>query len=557
MLQRLVVSNFAIIENIDISFKRGLTVLTGETGAGKSLIIDSLSLLLGERAQVELIRTGFDKAEIIGYFSINNKRLLSLLDSLNIPSIDSTIEIDRVISTNKSYIKVNGIAVTLSDLKKISKYLADIHMQFDSQKILNRENYIEIIDGFKYDLVKEYEDSYISSLSTFKDKLKIYNDTVNKAKEIKEKKDIYEYHLKELTDADLKENEEDELQNKIEYLKNYDKIYNILEETNSLIHEDFLDKLYEVKENVLSLSKYIKEYSKTYSTLNDYYYEIENIFDEIKKDYRNLDYNPNELNNYESRLNDLDNLKKKYKMSLNELISYVNSLKEMLNIDENYDDLIKELKNEVKASYDSTYEKGLELSKIRKEIAKSIEKELEKNMLDLSLKARFNVLVNTSKKEEDLSGLIFNNNGIDEIEFLIETNIGEGLKSLSKTISGGETSRIMLALKALFIKSEKISTVIFDEIDTGISGEIARKVAEKIYEISLSTQVIAITHLPQVASFSNNSLKISKQVKNGRTYTNIKELSLDEKIYEIASMISGGKVTENQIEYAKEMVMMK
>lgn len=557
MLQRLVVSNFAIIENIDISFKRGLTVLTGETGAGKSLIIDSLSLLLGERAQVELIRTGFDKAEIIGYFSINNKRLLSLLDSLNIPSIDSTIEIDRVISANKSYIKVNGIAVTLSDLKKISKYLADIHMQFDSQKILNKENYIEIIDGFKYDLVKEYEDSYISSLSTFKDKLKIYNDTVNKAKEIKKKKDIYEYHLKELTDADLKENEEDELQNKIDYLKNYDKIYNILEETNSLIHEDFLDKLYEVKENVLSLSKYIKEYSKTYSTLNDYYYEIENIFDEIKKDYRNLDYNPNELNNYESRLNDLDNLKKKYKMSLNELISYANSLKEMLNIDENYDDLIKELKNEVKASYDSTYEKGLELSKIRKEIAKSIEKELEKNMLDLSLKARFNVLVNTSKKEEDLSGLIFNNNGIDEIEFLIETNIGEGLKSLSKTISGGETSRIMLALKALLIKSEKISTVIFDEIDTGISGEIARKVAEKIYEISLSTQVIAITHLPQVASFSNNSLKISKQVKNGRTYTNIKELSLDEKIYEIASMISGGKVTENQIEYAKEMVMMK
>ena len=534
MLQRLVVSNFAIIENIDISFKNGLTVLTGETGAGKSLIIDSLSLLLGERAQVELIRTGFDKAEIIGYFSINNKRLLSLLDSLNIPSIDSTIEIDRVISTNKSYIKINGVTVTLSDLKKISKYLADIHMQFDSQKILNPENYIEIIDGFKYDLVKEYENNYISSLSIFKDKLKIYNDTIKKAKEIKEKKDIYEYHLKELTDADLKENEENELQNKIDYLKNYDKIYNILEETNSLIHEDFLDKLYEVKENILSLSKFLKEYSTKYNALNDYYYEIENIFDEIKKDYNNLDYNPNELNNYETRLNDLDNLKKKYKMSLNELISYVNSLKEMLNIDENYDDLIEELKSEVKISYDNTYEKGLELSKIRKEIAKSIEKELEKNMLDLSLKARFKVLVNTYEKEKDLSGSIFNNNGIDEIEFLIETNIGEGLKSLSKTISGGETSRIMLALKALFIKSEKISTVIFDEIDTGISGEIARKVAEKIYEISLSTQVIAITHLPQVASFSNNSLKISKQVKNGRTYTNIKELSLDEKIYEIA-----------------------
>ncbi|MBP5343206.1 DNA repair protein RecN [bacterium] len=555
MLERLVVSNFAIIENIDISFKDGLTVLTGETGAGKSLIIDSLSLLLGERAQLEMIRTGFDKAEIIGYFNINNIHLKALLENLNIPIIDSKIKVQRIISQTKSAVKINDTAITLQDLKKISKYLADIHMQFDMQKILNPENYLEIVDGFKYDLIKEYQDKYLLNLSSFREKKNELNMIQKKIDDINQKRDIYEYHLKELTDYNLSLDEENKIQNKIELLKNYDKVYNILEETNALVHEDFLDKLYEVRDLTEKLSKYQKEYSSTTEKLNDYYFEIDSIFNDLKKDFDKLDYDPVELNNLETRLNDLDNLKKKYKMSTEELISYRDSLSNLLKPTENYDDILKEIKLELINLYAKTYESALELSKIRENISSSIEKELEKNMADLSLKARFKVDFIRQDKEVDYSGTIFKDSGIDNIDFLIETNVGEGLKPLSKTISGGEASRIMLALKALFIKSQKISTVIFDEIDTGISGEIAGKVANKIYEISLSTQVISITHLPQVASMSKNHLKISKEVKNGRTYTSVSELSLDEKIYEIAKMISGDKVTDSQLKYAKEMVI--
>ena len=555
MLERLVVSNFAIIENIDISFKDGLTVLTGETGAGKSLIIDSLSLLLGERAQLEMIRTGFDKAEIIGYFNINNIHLKALLENLNIPIIDSKIKVQRIISQTKSAVKINDTAITLQDLKKISKYLADIHMQFDMQKILNPDNYLEIVDGFKYDLIKEYQDKYLLNLSSFREKKNELNMIQKKIDDINQKRDIYEYHLKELTDYNLSLDEENKIQNKIELLKNYDKVYNILEETNALVHEDFLDKLYEVRDLTEKLSKYQKEYSSTTEKLNDYYFEIDSIFNDLKKDFDKLDYDPVELNNLETRLNDLDNLKKKYKMSTEELISYRDSLSNLLKPTENYDDILKEIKLELINLYAKTYESALELSKIRENISSSIEKELEKNMADLSLKARFKVDFIRQDKEVDYSGTIFKDSGIDNIDFLIETNVGEGLKPLSKTISGGEASRIMLALKDLFIKSQKISTVIFDEIDTGISGEIAGKVANKIYEISLSTQVISITHLPQVASMSKNHLKISKEVKNGRTYTSVSELSLDEKIYEIAKMISGDKVTDSQLKYAKEMVI--
>ena len=555
MLERLIVSNFAIIENIDISFKDGLTVLTGETGAGKSLIIDSLSLLLGERAQLEMIRTGSDKAEITGIFSVNNIHLTALLNSLNISTIDSKIKVQRIISQSKSYIKVNDVNITLNDLKKISKYLADIHMQFDMQKLLNPENYLEIVDGFKYDTTREYLSKYLNSLESFKEKRKEYLDTLRKINDIKEKKDIYEYHLKELSSFNLDVNEEEKIQSRIDYLKNYDKIYNLLERTNALIYEDFLDKLYEIKDNAERLSEYSANFAEKRDKLNDYYYEIDSIFDDFKKEFRNMDYDPNELTELETRLNDISNIKKKYGKSVTELIDYVEELKRLLDIDENFDDIMTSIKEEMKTRYEKTYNLGLELSKIRETIAKSIEKELEKNMLDLKLKARFEVKINSSNMESDYNGSIFNETGIDEIDFLIETNVGEGLKSLSKTISGGEASRIMLALKALFIKSQKISTVIFDEIDTGISGEVAKRVADKIYEISLSTQVISITHLPQVAAKSKNHLRISKTVKDGRTYTKVEELSLDEKINEIALMISGGKVTESQLEYAKEMIL--
>ena len=555
MLINLSVKNFAIIEDVNISFKSGLTVLTGETGAGKSLIIDSISLLLGERANSEMIRNGEEKATITGLFDFNNKRLSAYLDSLDIEHIDSKIEVNRTISNTKNVIRVNGKVISLNELKIIAKYLADIHEQFDMVKLLNKENYLDIVDGFKYDLINEYKDIYLSSLEKLKEKEKEYQSLVNQINDIKAKRDSYEYALKELTSFDLKEGEEEEIDEEIELLNNFDKIYELLQESKEIIEKDSLSDIYSIKENINKLSKYQSEYVEVYEKINDHYYELEAIYEDLIKKTDRLDYDPKRLDDLIERKNSLSQLKKKYGKDTKELIEYQETLEKLLQSNEDLDISLKEKRDELSAQYDETYGYALNLSKVRQEVSLNIEKELMNNLKDLSLSSIFKIVINTQKKDGNLSLSIFNENGIDDIDFYIETNIGEGLKPLSKVVSGGEMSRIMLAIKVLFIKSQKISTVIFDEIDTGISGEIAQKVALKIKEISLNTQVITITHLPQVASLSNSHIKISKEVKGNRTFTSIKELSLDEKIYEIALMISDGKVSEKQLEYAKEMVL--
>lgn len=555
MLKRLTVKNFAIIEDIDIELENGLTVLTGETGAGKSLIIDTIDLLLGERASTEMIRNGKEKAEIIGHFFVKNPRISAVLSNLNIDYLDGEIVISRTISQNKNVIKINDKSVTLSELKSLSKYLADIHQQFDMVKLLNKDNYLEIIDGFKYELINEYKTHYLEELESLKKAHHEYEELLNKIKDIKDKRDIYEYELKEISSLNLSTNEEEDIRSRIELLKNYDKIYALLEESKELIDKDSLEDIYNIKENISKLSEYQEEYQSVAEKLNDYYYELEDIYSNIKHKLGHLDYNPNELDELETRSNAINQVKKKYHKTVEELLEYQKQLKLLLQDDVDLDTSLKEERNKLSAQYDKTYEAADELSKLRRGIAKSICNELVSNMSDLALKVKLDIQVASSKKDDELSLSIFTPNGIDEVEFYIETNIGEGMKPLSKVVSGGEMSRIMLAIKALFIKSQKISTVVFDEVDTGISGEIASKVAHKIKEISLSTQVISITHLPQVASLSNHHLKISKSVKEGRTYTSIKKLSLDEKIYEVASMISGGKVTNSQLEYAKEMIL--
>lgn len=557
MLNRLIVKNFAIIEDIDISFHEGLTVITGETGAGKSLIIDSINLLLGDRASVEMIRNGEEKASITGYFTFKNARLNAALNELEIPYDDNEIIISRIVSSSKSTIKINNKLVTLNDLKLVGKYLADIHQQFDMVKLLNKDNYIDIVDGFKFELVKEYKDKYLQSLSLLRQKEDEYRSLLNKVNEIKAKRDSYEYELKELEAFNLNISEEEEISSRIELLKNFDNIYALLEETKAIIDKESLDDIYEIKEKISKLSEYQNEYQSVYEKINDYYYELEAIYDDLKHKLSHMDYDPQELDDLETRKNNLQLLKKKYNKSVTELIAYKEELKSLLQSDEDLDISLNEKKDELASQYNETYQFALDLSNVRKSVAGSIEKDLMNNLRDLALQVNFKIDFITSKKDENLSLSIYKEKGIDEVEFLIETNIGEGLKPLAKVVSGGEMSRIMLAIKALFIKSQKISTIIFDEVDTGISGEIARKVALKIYDMSLSTQVFSITHLPQVASLSNHHLKISKMVNKGRTYTVVKELSLEEKIREIATMISGGKVTNSQLEYAKEMILNK
>ena len=556
MLKKLVVKNFAILEDIEIDFYDGLTILTGETGAGKSLIIDSISLLLGERASVEMIRNGEEKALISGIFSFSNIYLESFLNKLNIQN-NGEIEISRTISSSRNVIKVNGVTISLNDLKVIAHYLADIHLQFDMTKLLNKENYIEIVDGFKKDTIDEYKNKYLDSLNLLKEENNHYLDLLKRIEEIKNNEEQYKYDLKELKSLALEKDEENNIKERIAFLNNYDKIYSLIKESEEIINKDALSDIYQIKNNVNNLSSYQNEYKELYERINNAYYEIEDIFDSLNKKSRHFDYDPKELEDLEMRLSAINSLKKKHNKTFEELLIYQEELESILSKEEDYTTLLNEEKAKLIDIYDHTYSLANDLSKVRKEIARAIEKESEKHLLDLGLKSVFEVRINSFNKPSDIDLSIFNDNGIDDIDFYIETNIGEGLKPLAKIASGGEVSRIMLAFKALTIKSSKVETVIFDEIDTGISGEVASKVARKIYEISLMTQVISITHLPQVAALSKNHLKIAKEIKNKRTYTSIKYLSLDEKIYEIASLISGGKVSEKQLEYAKEMVLSK
>ena len=554
MLTKLKVSNFAIIEDIELEFNSGLTVLTGETGAGKSLIIDCINLLLGERAASEMIRQGKDKATVVGVFDNDTPLIRGLLDKLNIP-FDGQIEIKRTISNQRNIIKVNDETISLGDLKTLSSLLADIHLQFDMVKLFVNDNYLAMVDGFFERLINEYLEKYRSSLEVLRKQDSSYKELVKRIEEFNQHQEEFEYAYKEISALHLGDTNEQELESRISVLENYDKIYALTMENKSLADGTSLEDLYRVKENMASLEQYDYEYKELLARFNDAYYEIEDLYDSLKKKADHLEYDPSELEALIEKSHAINQLKKKYGKTYEQLMAYEEELKELLKNKEDHSLLIKEEKEKLEAAYHEAYERALDVHKIRENVAIKIAKEIEKSLNDLGLSCLFKVEVTANQEDKDLSLVIFNEDGIDSVEFYIETNIGEGLKPLAKVVSGGELSRIMLAIKMLYVRTQKIGTIIFDEIDTGISGEIASKVAKKIKELSYAHQVITITHLPQVACLSDHHIQISKLVKDGRTYAKAKELSLEEKIKEIASLISSGKITEKQLEYAREMVL--
>ena len=556
MLTKLKVSNFAIIEDIELHFKNGLTVLTGETGAGKSLIIDCIGLLLGERASSEMIRQGEEKATVLGLFDNDSPLLRAYLEKLNVP-YEGKLEIVRTISGQRNIIKINNEPVTLNDLKRIALLLADIHLQFDAVKLFNAENYLSMIDGFNERLINEYLDKYFSSLKELKEQNDHYNELLKRIEEFKKHQDEYAYAYQEINALNLNEGEEELIESRIAVLSNFDKIYALSMENKELANSNSLEDIYRIKENVESLEQYDIDYQDIKERLSNAYYEIEDIYSDLKKKADDLDYSPDELDRLIEKSHAIQSLKKKYGKTYDELIAYAKELKELINNKDDHEILLKEERNKLLELYEETYKKAFDIHRVREDIAIKIAKEIEKSLGELGLKCRFNVVVNAKEKDKEPNLSLFNESGIDTIEFNIETNLGEGLKPLAKVVSGGELSRVMLAIKLLYIKTHHIETVIFDEIDTGISGEIASKVANKIKELSYAHQVITITHLPQVACLSDHHIRISKKVIGNRTFASVKELDLDEKIYEIASLISSGKITEKQLEYAKEMVLQK
>ena len=552
MLKRLTITNLAILENVDIVFKNGFTVLMGGTGAGKSLIIDSLSLLLGQRASSELIRQGESKAVIRGEFEASSPKLEATLSSLNIP-FDGVLTIERVIGKTKSSIKANGVPISLGDLSKLSPLLANIHSQFDAMKLLNPENYLSLIDSYRPSMVSPYMENYRLALASYREKQAHYEELEAKKKKLESERDFYEYQYNELKGMALEEGEQERIENEISLLRNYDSIYSLVQDSSSIVHGEALEKLYDLNKNIAKLVSFQSQYQESSKRLDDAYYELEDIFSTLKGLFSSLDYDPARLEELEQRDSELSSLERKYRKSIPELIAYQAELESMLGKGSTFEEDLEQAKADAEGAFEEAYEKGSDLSKIREQVASLIEKNMKKSLRDLLLRDEFKIAFAPLKKDPSF----LKEDGIDEVQFLLETNVGEGLKPMEKIISGGETSRIMLAFHSIFLSSNKVGTAIFDEIDTGISGEASKAVANKIYEISLSTQVIAITHAPQVACLSDHALLIEKNVKEGRTSTSIHELGLEEKIDAVANLISNGKITEKQREYAKEMVLEK
>ena len=556
MILKLSVKNFVIIEDVEIDFKSGMSVITGETGAGKSLIIDTINLLLGERADTEMIRDGNDFALITGIFT-NDSNILELLNKYNIKS-DDILTIERIISKTKNIIKINNTVITLQILKHFSKYLADIHIQNDTMKLFNPDTYIDFLDpknDLKFD---KLINDYTKLLYDYKDSLKTYNLALKGQKETIEKLEFLEYTKKELDALDLEEGIDIKLEEEIKKLENFDKISSNLKEAyNNLESDNFssLDNIYDSAKCLEKISSYDDKYADFNEKLLDIYYIGTEIKDLISKELNSLDYDDEELNIKVERLNEINKVKDKYKMNLSELIEHNKKISLEISMVNNYDEILEEKKNECISSFNKVVLAAKKIHDYRLKLATSMEKAIIKECIDLDLS---NTSFNIELKENDISNpfndSIFLNNGIDVCDFLISFNKGESKRSLHKVASGGEASRIMLAFKSFFAEKSEVSLMIFDEIDSGVSGITAKKISDKMYEISKKLQVICITHLPQVAARGDNHIFIYKEENNNRTFTKVKELNKDERIEEIATMLSGDRLSVYALEHAKELL---
>ena len=557
MLKEVKVKNFAIIEDIEVKFNPNMTVLTGQTGAGKSLIIDAISLLLGARADLDMIRYGECESIISATFNNLTEFSKEAISNLGI-MCDGELTITRVISNSgRNSIKINNQNVTLNQLKQIGLFLGDIHIQHDTYRLINKDNYLSFLDDFKdKEFLKEYNNYQLKRLK-YLEEIKKYNECLKKSKDLSNKLEFLTFQKEELEALSLEEDIDIKLESEIEKLSNFDKIFSNLNEAYEYLTDEslHLDSLYEAANNLGKIKEFDDEYSLNNETLLDAYYQILEVRSSLYKAKDNLDFDPVYLDELNSRLYEINKIKEKYKMSVNELIKYLSDISLELSLYTNYDETIAMLKNNVESSHQNLVKSANSLRNLRSKVARICEKSLISECINLDLEnTKFEIVFNDVDTTDPFNSSIFLENGIDVIDFYITFNVGEPLKPLSKVASGGELSRIMLAFKSIYLKKNPLSFMIFDEIDSGVSGVTARKIAMKMREISKTTQVLAITHLPQVAAISDTQLYILKEEENNRTKTVVKELSYDERITEIAIMLSGLELSEGILQTAKTML---
>ncbi|HHX80665.1 MAG TPA: DNA repair protein RecN [Acholeplasmataceae bacterium] len=545
MLVSLYVKNFAIIDNIQVDFKEGMSVLTGETGAGKSLIIDAIGLLFGKRASPDWVRYGETKATIEGVFSNFHPKMQEII-GFELDPEEYLVLKREIYSNGKSLCKVNNETITLAQLFELSETIGDIHSQFDTQGLFNPKNYLQFLDDAT---ITHLLDEYRIYLSEYEENEKKYRNLLEKNREDTERLDFLKFQLNELDRINPSVEEEEDLKARSHYLNNFGTVSSNLSEIIDLYEKNnLLDKIYESVTLLEKLVTFDSRFENLKKQIEAGYYDINDALAEISLEFKKLDFDGSELDSINARLSTYSDLRRKYRKTTEEIVKYRVDLKNELNNIENYDILLAELEKNVKKSYDKTMQIAKNISEKRKKNAKDLETQILENLADLQLKnVEFRIDFNNDHK--------FRKNGIDEVDFMITFNKGEPLKSLSKTASGGEMSRFMLALKTLVSKKLDLQTIIFDEIDNGVSGAIAYSIASKLKSISERSQVLCVTHIPQVAAISEHHYRIQKKIAGDkRTTTEIVELDYDGRVIEIAKMISNGVVTDASKNLAIELL---
>ncbi|MBB6631290.1 DNA repair protein RecN [Clostridium algidicarnis] len=552
MLLQLNIYNFALIEKLSISFKGGFNVLSGETGAGKSIIIDAINYVLGSKFNKDLIRSGEQKTYVEAIFSLENPKTLLLLQELEIEYDDIIIISRESFQNGKSIVKVNGKSVILSSLKNISSTLIDIHGQHENQNLLEASNHINYLDDFSdrdFDIKKkDYEKSY-----------RELNDIIKKIEDIKGKEDreklinYLEYQINDIDSANLDPDEEKNLEERFNILSNAEKIsksiniaYGVLNDSdeNFTSTKDLINSALKELRNIEKHSEKINTLAEQLQSIG---FSMEDIILELRGIKEDIIYDDNELEKINARLYKIADYKKKYGKTIDEILQYRDNIKNQFEEITNSEEILKELELKKENLMKILEKKAAIIHELRKKTAKILKSKIKVELDYIGLeKSNFDISIEYTDS--------FNIDGKDKVQFLISTNPGEPLKPLEKIISGGELSRIMLALKTIFVDNDKIPTVIFDEIDTGISGRIAQRVAEKMYLISKAHQVFCITHLPQIASMSDNHFLVYKTISNNKTYTKLTSLTTKEKEIEVAKMIGGIEVTEVTLKNSREII---
>ena len=550
MLKELKIENLAIIEKVDLEFKNGLIVLTGETGAGKSIILSGINLLIGEKANADMVRDGEDYLLAQGVFAVNEEQEAELKE-LGIEAEDNEVIVRRHIDKNgKGKAFVNNIRVPMSSLKEIMGTLVDIVGQHSHQMLLNKTNHLRLLDRFLGDdgiSIKKQMEVIYNEYSSLERRIQ---DVEKNKKETLEKKEFYEFQLQEIDKVALKDGEDEKLEEEYKKLFHAGKIKEKLSLTENILKDNeknALNIIYNSRKNLETISKYGKEFQDTLERLERVYYDLQDCVDSIRDLNDDIEADDMRLEKVISRLDAINRLKSKYGDNILEILEYREKIYEKLQFLDENSFQVKKLEKEKYEAKEKYYTLAKKLSQIRKLKAQIIEDNLQEELQGLNMgDANFKIEFDESN--------IMTSGGIDQVEFMISTNIGQGLKPLWKVASGGEVSRIMLAIKVIFSKVDNIPILIFDEIDTGVGGETVRKIANKLKEIGKSTQVMSITHSPAIAAKATQQFYIEKKLVDNKTITQVKELNKEERIQEIARMLAGKNISEAVIEHAKELL---